>query len=77
MSELKLYDLTRIDLSGGAYDVCDGAIVSAYTEESARELMAKAAWYEGAELWLDPKRSLCVALSADVERIVMTDCNPG
>lgn len=75
--EIRLYDLTRVDNSGGAYDVCNGGIVAAKSEERARELMSEAAWDEGAELWLDPLRSTCVILSADVERVIMTDCNPG
>ena len=74
---LKLYDLTRVDRSAGEYDVCNGGIVAAENEAHARLVFSLAAWYEGAYLWRDPKRSTCVLLVPDTARVIMTDCNPG
>jgi hypothetical protein len=74
---MNLYELTRVDLSEGDYDVCNGGIVAAENEQKARVLMSTIAWYEGGELWLDGRRSTCDILSADTERVIITNCNAG
>jgi len=76
---VKLYDLTLIDkvALGMCYDICRGGIVAAKSEANARKIISKAAWYEGAECWLDSNKSTCNLLSSETERLIITDCNPG
>ena len=77
MEVVKLYELTRVDRQAGMYDICNGGIVAAKNETEARLLMSEAAWDEGSELWIDPKRSSCTILLHDSPRVIITDCNPG
>jgi len=70
---MELYILRKLDDSEGDYDVLDGGVVSARSEDIARQLISKAAGDEGRGLWFDPLRSSCNLLSADVEELVMRD----
>lgn len=53
-------------------------VVAAFTEEAARALAASVAAGEGADTWLDPKKSVCDEIVAGtVERIILSSVVAG
>ena len=78
---IKLYQLTLTDEDSLAvvYDICNGGIVAAETEEDARRVMSGVAWYEGRHAWLKSDRSDCVELKVEdmTEGVISANHNPG
>ena len=74
---MKLWLLTRID-TRPAWDVANGFVVRALTEDHARFLAAQQAGDEGQACWLAPTTSRCVELDGGgPPGIVLEDFNAG
>ena len=73
---MHLWILTRIHRQP-AYDVFNGHVIRAESEERARQMANQAAVDEG-RIWLDPEKSLCSELTAyGPEGIMLSDFNAG
>lgn len=57
-----LLERVRDRRGGDEWDVVNGQVVQAPTEDEARKLASKKASSEGSDVWLDPQRSTCVRL---------------
>jgi hypothetical protein len=63
--KLKLFLLRPVAEWKPWYDKCNGAVVRTTSEEEARKAMSQVSGDEGVDVWLDPKLTTCVELSAD------------
>ena len=78
---LRIYHLSRIP-NGLMYDVADGFVVQANSEEEARQLCAPHAGDEKDRTWLEPGRSICAVLGMTMPyvhtpKIILRDFNAG
>ena len=78
---LRIYHLQRIP-TGPIYDVANGFVVQANSEEEARQLCAPQAGDEKDRTWLDPGRSICAVLGTTLlhvhsPKVILRDYNAG
>ncbi len=74
---MRLWILSRLD-TVPQYDVTNAVVVRAHSEARARELAARVAGDEGAQVWIHEDESSCGELTADgVEAIIIRDFAAG
>lgn len=62
----------------GHYDLVNGAIVRAGSEDEARSLLSTQAMDEGPNAWLNPALSTCEILAIEgISEIIIKDCSNG
>lgn len=78
MSDMRLWHLSRRDTSNPAYDVSNGFVVRAESEDAARKIASSSHGDEGAGVWLTRSGSTCELLTTKGGAgIIIHDFNAG